>query len=322
MITKRLGRAACLAILAAVFAAAGSCGLSAQGQNDPDKSVASLIEAERAFSKTSEEKGIREAFLAYLAEKAIVFRPKPVLGRTVYEKMAPGNPAILTWEPEVAEVSAAGDLGYTSGPYKLKRDKTEKASESYGHYVSVWEKQADGTWLVIRDIGVDHDRPPKPQQEVMPIPPSGLPAKLSEEARKKVETDFVNQVSSFHQAVIKGGFLRAFETFATEDIRLFRPRRFPTSGLESISELFKADEGKVLGTGRYLGQGRLDFKVKTDIRVAATGDLGVAHGTFGLSVGGKTRELTSYVWIWRRKPGGTWRMCLAIDLPVTPADKS
>ena len=84
------------------------------------RSSASLIEAERAFSKTSEEKGIREAFLTWLAPDAIVFRPAPVEGRPVYEKMDPADPAVLTWEPEFAEIASSGELGYTTGPYRIK----------------------------------------------------------------------------------------------------------------------------------------------------------------------------------------------------------
>ncbi|MGH9557119.1 MAG: hypothetical protein ACRD2Y_14980, partial [Terriglobales bacterium] len=37
----------------------------------------SLVETEREFSKTSEKKGVREAFLTYLADNAILFRPNP-----------------------------------------------------------------------------------------------------------------------------------------------------------------------------------------------------------------------------------------------------
>ena len=70
------------------------------GQADRGTALEALIEAERSFSRTSGEKGIREAFLTWLAPSAVVFRPGPVAGRPVYEKMDPGNPAVLTWEPE------------------------------------------------------------------------------------------------------------------------------------------------------------------------------------------------------------------------------
>jgi ketosteroid isomerase-like protein len=100
-------------IASGIFLFAGNPARTGSPQED---ALASLIEAERAFARAAEEKGVREAFLTYLAEGAIVFRPAPVEGRPLYEKMSPDNPALLTWTPEVAEVSASGDLGYTSGP--------------------------------------------------------------------------------------------------------------------------------------------------------------------------------------------------------------
>ena len=45
----------------------------------------SLIASERAFSRHSVDHGTREAFLAYLAEDGIIFRPLPVNGRRVWE---------------------------------------------------------------------------------------------------------------------------------------------------------------------------------------------------------------------------------------------
>jgi ketosteroid isomerase-like protein len=123
------------------------------GQTEREKALASLIEAERAFSKSSEDKGIREAFLTWLAPDAVVFRPGPVPGRPIYEKMDPANPAVLTWGPEVADVAVSGELGYTSGPYQV-RPKRGAEPASYGHYISVWKKQPDGAWRVVLDIGI------------------------------------------------------------------------------------------------------------------------------------------------------------------------
>ncbi len=128
------------------------------GQVDRERAVASLVEAERAFSKASEDRGTREAFLTFLSRDAVVFRPSPVAGRPVYEKMAAGDPSVLTWAPEIAEVASSGELGYTSGPYSV-RPKRDAAPASFGHYVSVWQREPDGAWKVLLDIGVRHDRP-------------------------------------------------------------------------------------------------------------------------------------------------------------------
>ena len=69
----------------AVFCLLGlSCLLAMASPAAVPADLRSLVEAERAFSRLSAEKGIRTAFLANLAPDSIVFRPLPVSGRKVY----------------------------------------------------------------------------------------------------------------------------------------------------------------------------------------------------------------------------------------------
>jgi ketosteroid isomerase-like protein len=65
------------------------------------------------------------------------------------------NPNLtLTWEPRLATVSPDGKLGYTSGrsEWKLKKEDGTTAV-SHGMYVTIWQKEKDGRWRVILDIG-------------------------------------------------------------------------------------------------------------------------------------------------------------------------
>src|SRR5262245_52482272 len=89
--------------------------------------VASLIDAERAFARASAEKGTRAAFLVYLADDAVLFRPEPVKGKSWYRAQA-ASTSSLVWEPEFADVSASNDLGYTAGPWAFRADSTAQAS--------------------------------------------------------------------------------------------------------------------------------------------------------------------------------------------------
>jgi ketosteroid isomerase-like protein len=55
----------------------------------------------------------------------------------------------LSWEPTRAEISRGGKLGYTWGRYSaVVGGKTRE-----GTYMTVWEKQQDGTWKVLFDTG-------------------------------------------------------------------------------------------------------------------------------------------------------------------------
>ena len=79
-----------------------------------------LVEAERAFARLSVAMGTREAFLANLSDESVLFRPGPVPGKSWTKDSAP--PATqLNWQPEFADISQAADLGYTTGPWELRR---------------------------------------------------------------------------------------------------------------------------------------------------------------------------------------------------------
>jgi hypothetical protein len=77
--------------------------------------------------------------LTYFSVKAISFRPTPVKARRRYEEN-PNIPGLLTWHPVFADVSSAGDLGYTTGPYEFRNQSPDEQPSSYGHYVSLWKK--------------------------------------------------------------------------------------------------------------------------------------------------------------------------------------
>ncbi len=95
----------------------------------------SLISAERAFAATSVATDTRTAFLANFAPNGVVFDDGPVNARSVWEQRPAGGP-ILSWGPEIADVSVAGDMGYTSGPYEVRMTPDEDAV-AWGHFISV-----------------------------------------------------------------------------------------------------------------------------------------------------------------------------------------
>lgn len=73
----------------------------------------------------SEEKGTREAFTEFIADDGILFRPTAVFGKKwMQEHPLPASPtrSVLSWQPILADVSRAGDLGYTTGPWQFRKD--------------------------------------------------------------------------------------------------------------------------------------------------------------------------------------------------------
>ncbi len=56
-----------------------SPGLAQKADESPP--LGSLVNTERAFARTSEEKGTRDAFMAFIADDGILFRPTAVKGK-------------------------------------------------------------------------------------------------------------------------------------------------------------------------------------------------------------------------------------------------
>jgi hypothetical protein len=78
-----------------------------------------MVKTEQAFSKMGEEKNTRDAFLAFIADDGLLFRPGAVNGKKwLLEHPAPptDKKPLLAWQPSFAGMSASGDMGFTTGP--------------------------------------------------------------------------------------------------------------------------------------------------------------------------------------------------------------
>ena len=123
------------------------CGSTANVAQEKD----TLMRLDREWSTSVKD---IDKFLSYYAADASVYPPgMPVVTgaaniREVYSKMSSAPGFSLEFAPTRAEVSASGDVGYTAGTYTGAMGGPPET----GKYVSVWKKQADGTWKVAADI--------------------------------------------------------------------------------------------------------------------------------------------------------------------------
>jgi ketosteroid isomerase-like protein len=68
---------------------------------------------------------------------------------------AEGGPT-LRWMPTGGAVSRSGDLGWTTGGYRLERRGPDgKPAASEGRYLTVWSRDAGGAWRVALDCGLE-----------------------------------------------------------------------------------------------------------------------------------------------------------------------
>ncbi|MFT3678739.1 MAG: hypothetical protein QM791_00615 [Ferruginibacter sp.] len=121
-----------------------------------DASVrADVMAADRAFSRLSEEKGLKAAFVEYIDSNGILLRPNTVPlveGNAMdFISRADDTGFMMTWEPKSATVARSGELAFTYGIFSMKENVSD--SIQYGTYVTVWKKQADGQWKFVLHSG-------------------------------------------------------------------------------------------------------------------------------------------------------------------------
>lgn len=120
-----------------------------------------LMEVDRAFNARAQEVGVPAAFVEFAAEDAVMYRNgrDPVVGKEAIARLLAGEEAtILIWKPLTADIAASGDLGYTRGSFVLAQppggDDSAPGGKLEGYYVSIWKKQADGSWKWVFDSGI------------------------------------------------------------------------------------------------------------------------------------------------------------------------
>lgn len=117
-----------------------------------------LIDIDSAFSAYSEANCYQKAFIKYCAEDAVILKDQhhPIQGKAAITAMYESNPDSnrLTWQPVFAKLASSCDLGYTYGYYQYVVTRPgNRENISAGTYVTIWEKQKDGSWKFVLDSG-------------------------------------------------------------------------------------------------------------------------------------------------------------------------
>jgi ketosteroid isomerase-like protein len=277
--------------------------LATYGQDNPNWT--SLIAAERGFAAASLAKGTRAAFLEFLAEDSILFRPGPVPGKKWIEEH-PAPPTLLTWEPTFADVAQSGDLGYTTGPWEIRPSGPKDKPTAYGHFVSVWKRQADGVWNVVVDLGISHAASGENSKSLQPaISKAG-----SEKARRNVNIDEErSELLAFDRelanSVSEKGSAQAYLRYLADDARLYRVKTFPVVGKREIFVVLSQSAGRQTLRPDKAG-------------ISNAADLGYTYGTSRSMVPSSSDAAgiaSNYLHVWRRK-GNRWTLVLDVESPV------
>jgi ketosteroid isomerase-like protein len=270
-----------------VFLAAAA-GLRAE---TPGEALRAMVDAERKFYQTGQEKGTRAAFLEFLADDAIVFRPGPVNGKETWSKRAETG-LELVWEPTFAAIARSGDFGYDTGPSKWRANKAEKKFTGFGHFVSIWKKQKDGSWKVALDCGIENggsDAKP-PLRLVVP-----------KNAAKGAPQSFQDTQIAF-MATARLDFTKAFRQFGSDEVRLYRNGSFPTIGRKDGLELLGPEQAGVAME-----------VIKTDISGSA--DLAYMYGSYS-DTRPQSAATGHFLQVWQTDGNGAWKLVLDWQQPA------
>jgi ketosteroid isomerase-like protein len=232
-----------------------------------------LVDSELAFARTAADQGIKKAFLTFLADHSVLFRPRAVPGKKWMEERPP-TPGLLSWKPSYAETSGAGDIGFTTGPFTYTPPDQQQPS-GYGQFFSIWEKQSDDSWKVVLDAGIEHD---KIEISDSLQTKSGTGSIVSSDKLDSEKRKFESLDAEFSQSL--------HVRFAAEDVMVLRNGYSPSRGTASL---------------QYPAQ-KCSFQREL-VRVASSADLAYTFGEYKCS-----DKAGVYVRVWRKEDN--WKLAL------------
>jgi ketosteroid isomerase-like protein len=127
---------------------------------DTAREAEQLLAVDRAWAAVATAGADVDSVVSFWTDDARVVGPEQPTyqGKAAIREMVAGFMAVpgsqVTWTPEGAVVSSAGDLGYTFGTNAFTiPDSAGTPITTAGRYLAVWRKDADGRWRCVMDYG-------------------------------------------------------------------------------------------------------------------------------------------------------------------------
>lgn len=260
-----------------------------------------VVETERAFAARAQEVNVRRAFVEYFAPDAVMFSP---FAGPAFPALAEGPDwaVNIDWRPVAAAVSGAGDMGYTTGPAEYRR-KPDEAPVAFGHYTSVWQRQADGQYRVRIDIGIDHPAPPGRVSDWKSSGASTVAAATVPESKREEVLRELRGLDA-RLGAMGSEHASAIAEFLSDEARLHYSGHLPFVGRSAFLKALQSSTGE------------FDWQPEGGA-IAASADFGYLFGRGHYrSPEGTSGEL-AYLDIWQRS-GTAWRLLAQVVRPIRP----
>ncbi len=277
--------------LPAIFLASLAAGCAAAPTLPPADPAASLAAAEAAFAAQSVREGMRSAFLAHFAGDGVLAHGGWA-NAVAYLAQHPDPPIVLDWRPVHVEVAGSGELGLSTGPWKLSPRGKPGVDAAYGQFVSIWRRDAGSAWKVVVDIGISQPGPAlwgEPLQ-AFAAPSAAIPSASLPSAE-----------AGFARDALRDGLRAAYRSHGSPALRFYRNAAVPAVGRDAA-----------LASSEMDGES-LTWKAER-IETSRSGDFGYARGSYAAaSDPGVPRGLYLRVW---RVESGAWRIVLDVADPL------
>lgn len=282
--------------------------------------IQTMVETELAFAKRAADEGVRPAFLAFIADDGILFRPIAVKGKqwmTEHPVPPSDKHPLLSWYPSVADMSLAGDMGYTTGPWEFRADAKDANAVAWGNFLTVWKRQPDKSFKFAIDLGISNPKPeqsaPAWQRVANEIKYTGGVGPLRNKETGVALTAYERELSGASET---RGAQVAFEEVASKNVRLFRNGQQPIVGKANAVSALR-DVAKWSWEPAFAD-------------VSQSGDLGYSYGTYELkktnSNAAEPIERGNYYRIWKLQTditqGTKWKVVTDLLDPVAEPKKN
>ena len=257
-----------------------------------------IISTERAFSDYAKLTTTKQAFLKFMAPNGIKFREGEARNAiSLFEELPDAESKdLLQWWPVFADISSSHDFGYTYGPWQYFAIKTDTIPTSTGMYSSVWQKQNNGEWKNLVDLGVAFrhnftvsskvDSPGRPLKTTR----SGI--NISEEKKDLLLWDNKYSIELNQLSV------SCISDFFDFNGRLHRPGELPITGRAAIKSYNDGGKKFVFNT--------------LDVEMAKAADMAHTYGKVAVSLPNGRIINANYIRIWRKEDGESWKIVLDV----------
>lgn len=271
---------------------------------DRGADLAAVVQAERDFAARAQVVNARQAFAENFAPDAIAYGPFPAPAFPALGEPGKDWPVNIQWRPSAAAVSGAGDMGYTTGPAEFRKAPTD-APDRYGHYTSVWERQPDGRYKVVIDIGIDHPGPVSAIPDWTPPETAPVNSRIVDSAARDAARRELLALDAAVGDAASSDTAGAIARVLADDGRYHQSGAAPSLGRSAAVERLRSGTAQ-----RWTPSGG---------KVAESADFGFTYGRGSFTQPGTPAQGDlAYLNVWQKRDG-TWALLVRVVNPVPTA---